>query len=232
MALKWRDPPEVSGGVPPVSIRRVPPFFKRPEAAPHERTRSRITALPAGAPSAPTRGATTRSCSTGRPRGLRRARRRRDARRHRAPRRRRHRHALPPLPDPPAPARGRLRRRGRGDGAAGRRPRRPAALGRARHLAAPVRRATPRRSARWPRRCSPTIDRDAEVFQACRAADHRAPATCCSSAPRRPASCAPTPTSRDVGRMVGGIAGDPRRRPEQIERILDIVLDGLRYSPR
>ena len=35
----------------------------------------------------------------------------------------------------------------------------------------------------------------------------------------------------DVGRMVGGIAVIRTADPEQIERILDVALDGLRYRP-
>ena len=34
----------------------------------------------------------------------------------------------------------------------------------------------------------------------------------CSSAPRTPASCAPTPTSCDIARLLGGIAAHPGRR--------------------
>jgi hypothetical protein len=36
----------------------------------------------------------------------------------------------------------------------------------------------------------------------------------------------------DVARMVFGIAAIPSADPEQIERILDVALDGLRYQPR
>jgi hypothetical protein len=35
----------------------------------------------------------------------------------------------------------------------------------------------------------------------------------------------------DVVGMVGGIAKIPSADPEQIERILDVALDGLRYQP-
>ncbi len=35
----------------------------------------------------------------------------------------------------------------------------------------------------------------------------------------------------DVARMVGAIAVIPAATPEQIERILDVALDGLRYQP-
>jgi AcrR family transcriptional regulator len=35
----------------------------------------------------------------------------------------------------------------------------------------------------------------------------------------------------DIGRMVGGIAVIPGADPEQIERILDVALDGMRYRP-
>ena len=36
----------------------------------------------------------------------------------------------------------------------------------------------------------------------------------------------------DVGRIVAGLAAIRGAEPDQIERMLDIVLDGLRYSPR
>jgi len=35
----------------------------------------------------------------------------------------------------------------------------------------------------------------------------------------------------DIARMVFGIAAIPASEPEQIERILDVALDGLRYKP-
>ena len=35
----------------------------------------------------------------------------------------------------------------------------------------------------------------------------------------------------DVIQMVGGIGKNPATPPEQVERILDIALDGLRYRP-
>ena len=35
----------------------------------------------------------------------------------------------------------------------------------------------------------------------------------------------------DVARMVFGIAAIPAGEPEQIQRILDVALDGLRYQP-
>ena len=91
--------------------------------------------------------------------------------------------------------------------------------------------ATPRPSGRWPRRCSPTIDRDAEVFRACRAAI-TAPADVLLERAQEAGVVRPDAKFADVGRMVGGIASDPAPTPEQIERMLDIVLDGLRYSPR
>ena len=76
------------------------------------------------------------------------------------------------------------------------------------------------------------IDTDAEVFQACRVARSSTRATCCSSAPRRPGLVRPDANFSDVGRIVAGIAAARGGEPEQIERMLDIVLDGLRYSPR
>jgi hypothetical protein len=35
----------------------------------------------------------------------------------------------------------------------------------------------------------------------------------------------------DIARMVFGIAAIPASDPEQIQRILDVALDGLRYQP-
>jgi hypothetical protein len=40
----------------------------------------------------------------------------------------------------------------------------------------------------------------------------------------------PDTSFADVGRMVGGIAGIQTADREQIERILDVALDGLRYT--
>ena len=89
--------------------------------------------------------------------------------------------------------------------------------------------ATPRRSARSPTSCSP-----------------RSTATPRSSRPaephyrgRRPllerAQAAgvvrPDANFKDVVRLVGGIAAIPGDEPDEVERLLDIVLDGLRYQP-
>jgi hypothetical protein len=36
----------------------------------------------------------------------------------------------------------------------------------------------------------------------------------------------------DIARLLGGIAGIKGVQPDEVERLLDIVLDGLRYQPR
>ena len=105
-----------------------------------------------------------------------------------------------------------------------------AAVGGAHRLAAPLRRLRGRPSRRWPRSCS-TTSTPTTRCSAPAARRSTPPATRCSSARRRPATCAPTREFDDVGRMVSGIATIRGAEPEQIERILDLALDGLRYRP-
>jgi AcrR family transcriptional regulator len=73
-----------------------------------------------------------------------------------------------------------------------------------------------------------SMDREDEVFVACRTA-----LTAAGDALLRRAQEAgevrPDATFADVGRMVGGIAAIPSAEPGQVERILDLALDGLRY---
>jgi AcrR family transcriptional regulator len=73
-----------------------------------------------------------------------------------------------------------------------------------------------------------TVDRDAEVFVACRTAITSAGEMLLRRA--QDAGVVRRDTNfTDVGRMVGGIAAIPTADQEQIDRILDMALDGLRY---
>lgn len=74
-----------------------------------------------------------------------------------------------------------------------------------------------------------TIDSDAEVFQACRTAITSAGDRLLRRA--QDAGVVRTDTNfTDVGRMVGGIAAIRTADSGQIERILDMALDGLRHT--
>jgi AcrR family transcriptional regulator len=75
-----------------------------------------------------------------------------------------------------------------------------------------------------------SIDKDAEVFQASRAALTAAGGGLIERAQaagvvRRDANF------MDIARLLGGIAGIKGVEPDEVERLLDIVLDGLRYRP-
>jgi AcrR family transcriptional regulator len=74
-----------------------------------------------------------------------------------------------------------------------------------------------------------TIGSDAEVFRTCRVAIETAGDGLLSRAQAAGAARADA-SFRDVGRLLGGIASI-QADPEQIERILDIVIDGLRTRP-
>jgi AcrR family transcriptional regulator len=74
-----------------------------------------------------------------------------------------------------------------------------------------------------------TIDQDAEVFAACRTAITAAGDMLLRRAQEAGVVRADT-NFTDVGRMVGGIAAIRTADPGQIERILDVALDGLRYT--
>ena len=75
------------------------------------------------------------------------------------------------------------------------------------------------------------IDTDAEVFQACRIAVVGAGDMLLERA-QKAGVVRPDTNFSDVGRIVAGLAAIRGTEPDQIERMLDIVLDGLRYSPR
>jgi AcrR family transcriptional regulator len=74
-----------------------------------------------------------------------------------------------------------------------------------------------------------TIDRDAEVFVACRTAITAAGDLLLRRA-QEAGVVRPDTNFTDVGRMVAGIAAIRTADPGQIERILDVALDGLRYT--
>jgi AcrR family transcriptional regulator len=74
------------------------------------------------------------------------------------------------------------------------------------------------------------IDKDANVFTSCRTAINETGSALLRRA-QEAGEVRPDATFTDVGRMVGGIAVIKMADPEQIERILDLALDGLRYRP-
>jgi AcrR family transcriptional regulator len=75
-----------------------------------------------------------------------------------------------------------------------------------------------------------SIDQDAEVFRSSREAINTAGEALLGRA-QAAGVVRPDTSFTDVGRMVAGIAGIRTAEPEQIERILDVALDGLRYRP-
>jgi AcrR family transcriptional regulator len=74
-----------------------------------------------------------------------------------------------------------------------------------------------------------TIDTDAEVFRTCRVAITTAGESLLERA-QKAGAVRSDATFSDIARLLGGIASI-QSEPEQIERILDLVLDGLRYQP-
>jgi AcrR family transcriptional regulator len=72
------------------------------------------------------------------------------------------------------------------------------------------------------------LDRDADVFQSCRAGLYAAGEPLLERAQQARVVRSDTNLT-EVIQMVGGIAKIPSAEPEQIDRILDIALDGLRY---
>ena len=74
------------------------------------------------------------------------------------------------------------------------------------------------------------VDRDADMFRSCRNGLYAAGEPLIERAQRDGVVRADTNLS-EVIQMVGGIAKIPSSEPEQIDRILEIALDGLRYRP-
>jgi AcrR family transcriptional regulator len=74
-----------------------------------------------------------------------------------------------------------------------------------------------------------TMDQDAAVFVACRTAITAAGDLLLRRA-QEAGVVRPDTNFTDVGRMVSGIAAIRTADPGQIERILDVALDGLRYT--
>jgi AcrR family transcriptional regulator len=71
------------------------------------------------------------------------------------------------------------------------------------------------------------LDGDAPVFLQCRQSIHEAGGPLLEAA-RAAGAVRPDVEFMDVVRMVGGIATIPNAEPGQVERILDVALDGLR----
>jgi AcrR family transcriptional regulator len=74
------------------------------------------------------------------------------------------------------------------------------------------------------------IDTDAAVFAQCRGAINAAGEPLLARA-QQAGVVRPDTDFNDVGRMIAGIAGIRATDPDQIERILELALDGLRYQP-
>jgi AcrR family transcriptional regulator len=74
-----------------------------------------------------------------------------------------------------------------------------------------------------------TMDAEAPVFVSCRAAITEAGDMLLQRA-QASGDVRPDTSFTDVGRMVAGIASIRTADPGQIERILDVALDGLRYT--
>jgi AcrR family transcriptional regulator len=73
------------------------------------------------------------------------------------------------------------------------------------------------------------VDRDADVFKACRAALMTTGEALLARA-QEAGSARPDASFGDIARLLGSIAGI-NGEPEEIQRLFDIVLDGLRYQP-
>jgi AcrR family transcriptional regulator len=72
------------------------------------------------------------------------------------------------------------------------------------------------------------LDRDAEVFRGCRTALFAAGEPLLERA-QEAGAVRPDANLDDILQIVGGIGKNPTTPPEQMERVLDIALDGLRY---
>jgi AcrR family transcriptional regulator len=72
------------------------------------------------------------------------------------------------------------------------------------------------------------LDRDSAFFRGCRTAFYTAGEPLFVRA-QEAGDVRPDTSFDDVIQMVGGIAKIPSASPEQVERILDVALDGLRY---
>lgn len=75
-----------------------------------------------------------------------------------------------------------------------------------------------------------SIDRDAEVFRASRAALMAAGGGLLERA-QEAGVVRPDANFMDIARLLGGISCLNGAEPDEIARLLDIVLDGLRYQP-
>ena len=74
------------------------------------------------------------------------------------------------------------------------------------------------------------MDQDAVVFQSCRTAVTDAGERLLRRA-QEAGVARPDTNFNDVGRMISGIAAIRNAEPDEIERILELALDGLRYRP-
>ena len=74
------------------------------------------------------------------------------------------------------------------------------------------------------------VDRDDPVFRSCRVAINTTGTELLERA-KASGDVRPDTEFSDVGRMVGSIATMRQADPGQVERILDLALDGLRYRP-
>jgi len=74
------------------------------------------------------------------------------------------------------------------------------------------------------------VDRDAVLFKSCRSGLYAAGEPLLARA-QEAGAVRPDTNLTEIIQMVGGIAKIPSVAPEQIDHILDIALDGLRYSP-
>jgi AcrR family transcriptional regulator len=73
------------------------------------------------------------------------------------------------------------------------------------------------------------VDHDADVFQACRTALATTGDALLGRA-QEAGVARPDTSFMDVARLLGGIAGI-KADPDEVERLFEIVLDGLRYQP-